>query len=65
MPTVDMIDLAVEGSAHSLHSAAPGQPRPSSGFVHYYEESDPAKALHLLEDEMVRLHSRRISSDSR
>ena len=51
-----MIDLAAEGSAHSVHSG-PGQPRHSNGFVHYYEESDPAKALHLLEDEMVSLLS--------
>ena len=50
-----MIDLAVEGSAHPVHSA-PGHPQHSNGFVHYYEETDPAKALHLLEDEMVRLH---------
>ena len=54
MPTADLVDLAVERSAHSIPAPADSLPRQSSGFVHYYDEADPAKALHLLEEEMAR-----------
>ena len=55
LPPSDLVDLVVQHSEHALHDASSERPpRHSSGFVHYYEEGDPAKALHLLEDEMVR-----------
>ena len=53
LPPSHIVDSIVEASQHAITSVPDQMARASSGFVHYYEEGDPAKALHLLENEMV------------